>query len=203
MLVDCEQNSVRGVYELLISAVVPRPIAWVSTRSSDGVDNLAPYSFFNVFSAAPPILGFAPGLKRVPGSGEFVLKDTLKNVIDTEEFVVNIVSADLAQKMVQSSANYAADESEFDATKLARQASLKVKAARVAEAKVSMECKLFQIIDFGASRLVLGRIVCIHVDDAIIHEGQIDIEKLQPVARLGGDLYAEIRDSYSIARPSL
>ncbi|MBX9720079.1 MAG: flavin reductase family protein [Candidatus Obscuribacterales bacterium] len=203
MFVDCEQDNVRGVYELLISAVVPRPIAWVSTRSEDGVDNLAPFSFFNVFSAAPPILGFAPGLKRMPGNGEFVLKDTLKNIIDTEEFVVNMVSADLAQKMVQSSANYAADESEFDATKLARQASLKVKPPRVADAKISMECKLFQIIDFGASRLVLGRIVCIHVDESIIHDGQIDNEKLRPVARLGGDLYAEIRDIFSIPRPTI
>ncbi len=203
MIVDCELSSPRNLYELLISAVVPRPIAWVSSRSKDGVDNLAPFSFFNLFSSNPPILGFSPGMKRQAGSSELVFKDTMKNVMETEEFVVNIVSMDLAEKMVQSSANYASDESEFDATKLARIASEKIAPPRVAEAKVSMECKLLQIVDLGSSKLVLGRIVCVHVEDSIMADGQIDVEKLKPVARLGGELYSTLSAPFVIARPAL
>lgn len=200
MFVDCEEEY-KNLYPLLIAAVVPRPIAWVSTRSTGGIDNLAPFSFFNLFSTSPPILGFSPGLKRKPGSPGPVIKDTLRNVIDTEEFVVNIVNLELAQKMVQSSGDYAEDVSEFEAAGLTRAESTKVQPPRVAESPFSMECKLFQIIELGASNLVLGRIVCLHASDAIFDGNSINVEKLQPLARLGGDLYAAVKDPFPISRP--
>lgn len=200
MFVDCAQATPRQLYDLLLNAVVPRPIAWVSTRSKAGIDNLAPFSFFNAFSANPPILGFAPGLKRVAGKGP-VHKDTLKNVIETEEFVVNIVSIDLAEKMVLSSAEYDESVSEFDAVGIQALASTKISAPRVAEARVSMECKLFKIVELGANNLVLGQVICIHVADAILSAGLIDVLKLQPVARLGGELYSSVENPFAIARP--
>ena len=201
MEIDLANSSPRQLYDLLISAVVPRPIAWVSTRSKSGVDNLAPFSFFNLFSANPPILGFAPGLKRQPGSTEAVMKDTLRNVLETEEFVVNIVSAELAEKMVQSSANYSAEQSEFVEAGLTPLASSMIAPPRVAESQVSMECKLFQVVDLGSNKLVLGRIICMHVDDAILRDGMVDIEKLKPVARLGGELYSVVENPFAIKRP--
>lgn len=201
MFVDCEQASSSKLYELLINAVVPRPIAWVSTRSKAGIDNLAPFSFFNVFSAKPPILGFSPGLKRQPGSSELVMKDTLKNVIETGEFVVNIVSMELAEKMVQSSDNYAENVSEFEVVGLTPGVSSMIAPPRVKEAHVNLECKLFKIIDLGSSKLVLGQIVCAFVNDEILSDGIIDVSKLRPVARLGGDLYSAVTAPFSINRP--
>jgi flavin reductase (DIM6/NTAB) family NADH-FMN oxidoreductase RutF len=203
MIVDCEDKSARSLYELLITAVVPRPIAWVSTRGKDGTDNLAPFSFFNLFSTNPPILGFAPGLKRSPDSASPVPKDTLRNVIETEEFVVNIVNMELAHKMVQSSGDYAKNVSEFSATRLTAAPSTKVRPPRVGEAPISMECRLFQIVELGSNKLVLGRIVCVHVNDTVLEGNSVNVEKLQPVARLGGDLYSVVKDPFSIERPKI
>lgn len=200
MFVECDKSSSRQLYDLLLSAVVPRPIAWVSTCSKNGINNLAPFSFFNLFSANPPILGFSPGLKRLAGS-EPVLKDTLRNVIDTEEFVVNIVSSDLAEKMVQSSGNYDAQTSEFDEVGLSPAPSSMVTPPRVEECRISLECKLFKIVELGSNNLVLGRVVCIHIDDAIVENGSVNVEKLIPVARLGGELYSIVDKPFVLERP--
>jgi flavin reductase (DIM6/NTAB) family NADH-FMN oxidoreductase RutF len=202
VIVDSETNT-KGLYSLLISAVVPRPIAWVSTCSEDGKSNLAPFSFFNLFAIDPPVLGFSPGLKRKEGRSQLVFKDTLRNVIAVEEFVVNLVSAPLAAKMVQSSADYKSNTSEFDAVGLSPAVSCKIRPPRLAEAPVSLECKLHQIVELGTSHLILGRIVCVHVDDAILDGPLIDVEKFQPVARLGGELYATLAKPFAIARPTV
>lgn len=199
MFVDCHASSPKQLYELLVNAVVPRPIAWVSSISKEGISNLAPFSFFNAFSASPPILGFSPGLKR-GSDNQPVQKDTLRNVIDTAEFVVNIVSLPYAEIMVQSSANYDAKTSEFEQLKLTALASTKIKAPRLAESPINLECKLFKIVDLGSNQLVLGEIVCMHIDDAICTDGIIDVLKLQPLARLGGELYAAIRDPFRVER---
>ncbi len=200
MFIDCEKTAPKQVYELLVNAVVPRPIAWVSTRGKNGVNNLAPFSFFNVFSANPPVLGFSPGLKRA-SDGHVVPKDTLQNVRDTEEFVVNIVSAPLAEQMVKTSANFSSDISEFDAVGLTCADSLYVSAPRVQESPINLECKLFKIVEIGTSNLVLGQIVCIHIDNSVLTDGQIDVGKLQPVARLGGEFYSIADDPFIIERP--
>ena len=200
MFVDCKASTPKHLYELLVNAVVPRPIAWVSTISKNGISNLAPFSFFNAFSANPPILGFSPGLKKGPDN-QPVPKDTLRNVLETKEFVVNIVNLENAQSMVQSSANFDAQTSEFEQLQLTKLPSSKVKAPRLAESPINMECKLFKIVDLGSNQLVLGEIVCIHVDDSICTNGIIDVAKLKPVARLGGELYAAVKDSFLIERP--
>lgn len=200
MIVDCKTAAPKHLYELLVNAVVPRPIAWVSSISKEGITNLAPFSFFNAFSANPPILGFSPGLKRGPDK-QAVQKDTLRNVIETEEFVVNIVTLENAQVMVQSSANYDAQTSEFEQLNLTAVPSKIVKAPRLAESPINMECRLFKIVDLGSNQLILGEIVCIHIDDSICTDGIIDVVKLKPLARLGGELYAAVKDPFPIERP--
>ena len=127
MIIDCKTIATHHLYKLLIGSVLPRPIAWVSSQSADGQNNLAPFSFFNVFSVAPPVLGFAPGYKKAAPGATRPPKDTLRNVMETGEFVVNIVSRELAEKMNQTSGDYAEDVSEFDVTGLTIEPSQKVK----------------------------------------------------------------------------
>lgn len=196
-------------YKILIGSVVPRPIAWVSTRSSSGTLNLAPFSFFNAVSSKPPIIVFSAGLKSIKTDAGFEVgpKDTLRNVIETGEFVVNIVSRQLAEKMNQTSANYPPEVSEFDAVGLSAVASQIVSAPRVGESLVSMECKLYQHIEFGkeagAGNLIIGEVACFHVDESVYKDGYIDIEVLDPVGRLAGISYCTVRDRFEIARPKV
>lgn len=209
MLIDFSQTSLETKYRLLTSAVVPRPIAWVSTKSLSGKDNLAPFSFFNVVSTDPPMLVFAPGPKlvKVDGQKQLVQKDTLRNIEETSEFVVNIVSYELADKMNQTSAEYPADVSEFDAATLTAVPSHMVRPLRVKESPVNLECKLHQLIDFGQNagtgKLILGQILCIHIDDNVLVDGRIDPLKLDAVGRLGANFYSSTRDLFSIVRPSI
>jgi len=192
------------LYKILVSTVMPRPIAWVSSMSKEGVDNLAPFSFFTVASVKPPILCFAPALKGVDGKP--TEKDTLRNIRDTGEFVVNIVSRNLVEKMNQTSFEYAPNESEFDAVGLTRAPSSLVKPKRVAESLVNYECKLFQIIDFGkevqSGSLILGEIVMTHLDERIFKNGKVDMAELNPVGRLGGLWYSGINDRFELKRPA-
>ncbi len=196
-------NSI-DLYKILISTVMPRPIAWVSTVSKEGIDNLAPFSFFTVASVKPPILCFAPALKESGGAP--TEKDTLRNIRETGEFVVNIVSRDLVEKMNQTSFDYAPNESEFDAAGLTREPSSLVKPKRVAESMVNYECKLVQIIDFGkdvqSGSLILGEIVKIHLRESVFKNGKIDMAELNPVGRLGGLWYCGIGDRFELKRPS-
>ena len=196
-------NSI-DLYKILISTVMPRPIAWVSTLSKDGIDNLAPFSFFTVASVKPPILCFAPALKSVDSVP--TEKDTLRNIRETKEFVVNIVSRNLVEKMNQTSFEYAPHESEFDAVGLTRAQASLVKAKRVADSMVNYECKLVQIIDFGkevqSGSLILGEIVMTHLDERIFKNGKIDMAELNPVGRLGGLWYSGINDRFELKRPA-
>ncbi len=196
-------NSI-DLYKILVSTVMPRPIAWVSTVSEAGIDNLAPFSFFTVASVKPPILCVAPALKSVDGAP--TEKDTLRNIRATGEFVVNIVSRSLVEKMNQTSFDYAPTESEFDAVGLTRAPSSLVKPKRVAESLVNYECKLVQIIDFGkevqSGSLILGEIVMTHLDERIFKNGKIDMAELNPVGRLGGLWYSGIEDRFELKRPA-
>ncbi|MFQ3598881.1 MAG: flavin reductase family protein [Chloroherpetonaceae bacterium] len=195
-------NSI-DLYKILVSTVMPRPIAWVSTVSNNGIDNLAPFSFFTVASVKPPIMCFAPALKGV--NGVPTEKDTLRNIRETGEFVVNIVSRNLVEKMNQTSFDYPPTESEFDAVGLTRASSSLVKPKRVAESLANYECKLVQIIDFGkdvqSGSLILGEIVMTHLDERIFKNGKIDMAELNPVGRLGGLWYSGIEDRFELKRP--
>ncbi len=184
-----------SAYRLLSTAVTPRPIGWISSRSTEGVDNLAPYSFFNVVAIDPPVVMFAP-----VGSSE--LKDTPRNVLDTEEFVVNIVTRDMVDQMNATSATLPAGESEFDHVEIERAPSVVVSPPRVAAAKVAFECELSEWIEIGGSVMILGEVVHAHVADELLTAGQIDIDELDTVGRLAGSQYATTADRLSIDRPS-
>ena len=182
-------------YRLLSTAVTPRPIGWISTTSPEGVDNLAPYSFFNVVAVDPPVVMFAP-------VGNSELKDTPRNVQETEQFVVNTVTHDLIEEMNATSATLPAGESEFDQVGIERADSVAVEPPRVAAAKVVLECELYDWTEVGGSVLVLGEVVHVHVDESVLTDGKVDSDKLETVGRLAGSQYASTVDRFSIERPS-
>jgi len=184
-----------SAYRLLSTAVTPRPIGWISSRSKAGVDNLAPYSFFNVVAVDPPVVMFAP-------VGSTDLKDTPRNVRETGEFVVNTVSRDLGDQMHATSATLGEGESEFDHVGIERAESVVVDSPRVAAAKAAFECELYDWIEVGGSVLILGEVVHAHVDEDVLTDGQIDIESLDTVGRLSGSQYASTAERFGIDRPS-
>jgi flavin reductase (DIM6/NTAB) family NADH-FMN oxidoreductase RutF len=183
-----------AAYHLLNSLVVPRPIAWVSTLSEDGVANIAPHSYFTVVSPNPPIVCFSSG----------GVKDTLRNVRHTRDFVVNIVGEELAEQMNLSSADFPARESEFHAAGLTPAASDLVRAPRLAEAPGAMECRLIQVIEIGANpnHLVIGEVVRFHVAARVWRDGRIDMAALRPVGRLAGSGYSYTRELFRMDRPT-
>jgi flavin reductase (DIM6/NTAB) family NADH-FMN oxidoreductase RutF len=187
-----------AVYKLLISSVVPRPIAWVSSLDAAGTPNLAPFSYFMAITHEPPTLAFSCS----PRDG--AKKDTLRNVEATGEFVVNIVDDDRAEQMNLSSGDYPPETDEFELTKLTAAPSLRVKAPRVAEAPISMECRVVRILPVGKANLVLGQIVQWHVRDDIYDAatGRLDMHRLRPVGRLTGNLYSHIHQIFEMKRPS-
>ena len=189
-------------YHILISAIAPRPIAWVSTLSKDGHPNLAPFSFFTVVSAQPPLLGFSPGPRRTKEGR--VAKDTLRNVRDTGEFVVNVVTFEVAEAMNVTSGEYEHSVNEFELAKLQQRSSQIVRAPQVAESPVSFECKLRQILDFGdppTGSFVIGEIVSLHMDDAVLHEGRLESNALDLIGRMGGTQYSRTQPRFDMHRP--
>lgn len=202
MHLDPQAIPVKDVYKLLISTVTPRPIAWVSSIDKQGTVNLAPFSFFNVVSVNPPVVGFSPLLD---GSGN--RKDTLNNIRSTKEFVVNIVSHTIAEAMNQTSAAYEAHVDELQEAGLAAMGSTVVKPPSVKEAMVHYECRLHDIISFGneplSGNLILGKICHIHVQDELRDGDRIDVSKLDTVGRMEGSFYSTTRDRFAIERPVL
>lgn len=203
MLIEPCHVSKLTLYGHMTRLIMPRPIAWVSTRSVDGVDNLAPYSYFNAVGTDPPTLMFCPANKA-----DGTKKDTLVNIERTGQFVVNLVSASLVGGMNQSSAEYDADVSEFEASGMTRRDSLHVRVPRVAQALASIECQLHSVVLLGhgpgGANLVIGRIVAIHVEDRCLgSDGQIDPEKLDLVGRMGGTAYVHTRDRFEMPRAQL
>lgn len=198
MLLDTNEIRPRDVYRHLINLITPRPIAWVSTISKSGVPNLAPYSFFSGVGSRPPSLLFCPANKR-DGSR----KDTLLNIEDTGQFVVNIVSASLAQQMHDSSADYDFETSEFETCGLTATESERVKPPRVGEASASIECELMQTLHLGtgpgASNVVIGRIVLIRVDDEVVgDDGFADATKMDTIGRMGTPGYVRTHDCFDL-----
>ena len=202
MEISPESRASQDIYKILIGTVLPRPIAWVSTVDPSGNINLAPFSFFTVASVNPPILCFSPLLQE-----NSIEKDTLVNIKQTSEFVVNIVSYGLAQAMNCTSAPYPSDVNEFDVAGVTAKQSTLVKPPCVADSLVNFECKLQQIIPFGseprAGNLVLGRVCNIHIHPDIVRNGEVDSKSLDAIGRLGGNMYSTIRDCFEIERPAI
>lgn len=197
-----ESRSNQDIYKILIGTVLPRPIAWVSTVDTSGNINLAPFSFFTVASVNPPILCFSPLLQE-----NSVEKDTLVNIKQTSEFVVNIVSYGLARAMNRTSGSYPSEVNEFDVAGITAKQSTLVKPPCVADSLVNFECKLQQIITFGseprAGNLILGRVCNIHLHPDIIRNGEVDFKSLDAIGRLGGNMYTTIRDCFEMERPAI
>lgn len=209
MIVSPSDLSHSELYNLLLNSVAPRPIAWVSTASASGQVNLAPFSFFNVVCVDPPLLGFAPGLRepkrRAAGEGE--AKDTLRNIREIKEFVVNVATYDLREAMVLTSGEYDPSVNEFELAKLTAEASKIVRPPRVGESPVSFECVLHHILDFSTSptsgSLVIGRIVSIHVNDVCVKDGKLDRNSLDLIGRLGGIQYTRTAQRFDMLRPKV
>lgn len=185
----------------MIGAIVPRPIAFVSTISREGSYNLAPFSFFTAVCANPPIICFCPNRREWPDPR----KDTLRNILFTREFVVNIVSEEFAQQMNLTSGEYPPEVDEFELSGLTPIPSDLVKAPRVAEAHVNMECRLYLAMEIGAlplsGNLVLGEVLRIHVEDRYFDNFKIDPDKLQAIGRMGGSSYTRTTDRFDMQRP--
>ena len=209
MIVSPSDLSHSDLYNILLNSVAPRPIAWVSTLSSAGQPNLAPFSFFNVVCVNPPLLAFAPGLRRPkePGASHGEAKDTLRNIRETKEFVVNIVTYELAEAMNLTSGEYDASVNEFELAKLTPQPSKIVRPPRVSESPVSFECKLHQILDFSTAptsgSLVIGQIVSIHMNDAHVKDSKLDRNSLDLIGRMGGTQYTRTTQRFEMVRPKV
>jgi flavin reductase (DIM6/NTAB) family NADH-FMN oxidoreductase RutF len=164
-------------YSFLTSVVVPRPIAWVSSRSAEGIDNLAPHSFFTVSSVDPPIVQFT-SVGR---------KDSLRNVEQTREFVVCLTSEELFEEVNATGTDFPAGVSEFDAVGIEREPSLEVAPPRVARSPVALECKLHTTLTFGVGTVVMGRVVHAVIDEEALENGRPAIDRLRPLSRLGAN----------------
>ena len=203
MIIDPAEHEARNIYKLMIGSIVPRPIAFVSTVSLDGIRNLAPFSFFTGVSANPPVVLFCPVRRATDGQ----VKDTLHNVQATGEFVVNIVSEDFAAPMNLCSADFPPEVDEFEMSGLTPLASDLVRPPRVLESRVQMECKVLQIVEVGAGPLgasvVLGQVLRFHVADELYEDFRIDPDKLRAIGRMGGPTYARTADRFDMPRPNV
>lgn len=189
-------------HSIYAAVVVPRPIGWITTVSADGVVNLAPYSFFNGVSADPMCVMYCANGAHTEGGP----KDSLQNVTETGEFVFNLVTAGLADAMNETSANAPRSVDEMELAGLEPQPSVKVKPPRVGAAPIHLECELDQVVELPSSettlnRMVIGKVVHIHIDDSVIVDGMVDWKLLRPLARLGYMDYAEIADPFTLDRP--
>jgi flavin reductase (DIM6/NTAB) family NADH-FMN oxidoreductase RutF len=201
MLLDFEKLSPRESYPWLIDAINPRPIAWVSTISADGRTNLAPFSFFQGVCANPPTLLFTGANDRTGKK-----KDSIVNVGQVPEFVVNVVPFALREEMNLTSAPLPHGESEFEKFHIATAPSARVRPPRVAASPVAFECRLDRIVTIGEGPLggnvVFGTVVCMHVSEAVLGpDGAIDPRKLDTIGRMGGDFYTRTTELFSIHRP--
>jgi flavin reductase (DIM6/NTAB) family NADH-FMN oxidoreductase RutF len=200
MYFDFSSLKPQDAYKLMVSTIVPRPIAWVVTQDREGRVNAAPYSFFNAFANEPPIVII--GIGGTPTGGE---KDTAANIRATQQFVVNLVSAELGQAMTVTAIDFPHDVDELKQAGLTTIASTKVAPPRIAESPVAFECERFQTIEIGHDRaLVLGRIVAAHIADAAVMDAAkcyIDTPKLDLIGRMhGAGGYIHTRDVFEIPR---
>lgn len=197
--IDPEQNEERDNYKLLVGSIIPRPIAFVTTQSEEGVVNGAPFSYFNIVSSNPPMVSVS--IQRPTGER----KDTARNIYGNGEFVVHIVDRDNVGKINETAASLPPSESEVDMAGLTKVPSTRVSVPGVKESKIRMECQLVESVPFGGdgpgSDLFIGKIVQFHVDEAIYENGRIDPRGLGAVSRLAGSSYAAIGEIFSLERP--
>ncbi len=204
---DPAAESVQNVYKLMIGAIVPRPIAFVSSMDDRGVLNLAPFSYFTAVSANPPVVLFCPTVRKEdPARGLSTHKDTLRNIVATREFVINIVTEEIAAKMNTTAAQVPPEVDEFALAGLTPLASELVRPPRVAESPVHMECRLRQIVEVsdepGGGAVVLGTVLRFHIAPELVEDYRIDADKLAAIGRMGGPTYVRTRDRFELDRPS-
>ena len=192
MQFDVSDLSIQDTYLRMVQLITPRPIAWVSTRSVDGIANLAPYSFFSGVGANPPTICFAPANNR-----DGKPKDTLENIRRTGEFVVNIVTETVAQAMHRSADELGPDIDEFELTELEKADCVKVNVPRVKAAVAAMECTLHSSIALGTgpggANLVIGNVLYFHVQDDLV-----ETKSLQTVGRVGRREYTSIKETFRL-----
>ena len=200
MIFDVSELEIQEKYRLLNGGVTPRPIAWISTRSKDDVDNLAPYSFFTVASCNPPVLLYTQVTQR---SG--IDKDTLQNLIETGECVINVVNTTLLEKMNMTSASINIDESEFDFANIDSCSSHKVIPRSVKESPIRYECTLREVISISdlptGGTVILLDVKCIYVRDDLYNNGNINQQLIDSVGKMGGDLFSLTSDKIALDRP--
>ena len=201
MTIDPTRTDPVNVYKVMVGSIIPRPIAFVSTISPEGVLNLAPFSFFTGASANPPVVCFCP-----MHNAEGIRKDTIHNIERRGEFVVNIVSEEFVEKMNITAAEFPPEVDEFAASGLTLFPSDLIAVPRVKESHVSMECRLLQIVEFSrrplGGSLIVGEVVLFHVDDAYIDNYRIDPDKLATVGRMAGNTYVRSTDRFDMPRPN-
>lgn len=200
MQIEPESISPNQVYALMIRAITPRPIAWVSTISDSGIPNLAPFSYFAGVASQPASLLFSVA-NRADGS----LKDTMRNLKTTPQFVVNVVPYHLAESMFKTSDELAYEVSEFEHAKLQMESSEKILPPRVAGSPIRMECEVLQIVPIGlgtgGSNVVIGRILLFDIADEVLGgDGKIDPTKVDSIGRMGGLGYCRTRDRFDLAK---
>lgn len=189
-------------YRWIVSLVVPRPIAWVTTRDQNHVINLAPFSFYNAISSYPPCL-----MISITRKSDHTKKDTLRNIEDNGEFVVHVSDEEHATLINQTSAELPYGESELVAAGLKSIPGTFTAVPRIASAKAAFECKVHQIVEIGdgtlgSSALVIGKILGVHVATTVLTSGYVDIKKLNPITRLGGSLWASVGKVFDQKRPT-
>ena len=202
---DPADHAAPDIYKLMVGMVVPRPIAFVSSLDEQGVRNLAPFSYFMACTADPPVVCFVSGYRRAGHP----TKDTLRNIVATKEFVVNIVSEEFADKMNLTSAEVPPHVDEFELSGLTPVASELVRPPRVAESHAQMECRLRQLLPIGEApgggTVIFGDVLRFHIEESILDSYKdgykIDPDKLRAIGRMGGATYVRTRDRFDMARP--
>lgn len=205
VILDPAEQPARQIYKIMTGIIVPRPVALVSTVDRNGVANVAPFSFFCGVGSAPPTLLFCPALRALEGVGTAPRKDTLRNVEETGEFVVNVVSDAMAEAANATAAEVPPEVDEFELAALTAAPSLVVKPPRVAESPAQMECKLMQVLYTsrkpGGGVIVLGEIVRFHVRADLVHDFRVDPAGLDAVGRMAGNTWVRTRDRMELTRP--
>jgi flavin reductase (DIM6/NTAB) family NADH-FMN oxidoreductase RutF len=203
MILDFAELSALDSYLWMVKLVVPRPIGWVSTVDEQGRSNLAPFSWFQSVCTGPPMLMIAAGYKKNE-NGKLVSKDTVNNAEKTGELVIQLAQRDQIEALVQSSASLPPGVSEFDHAGLEEVPGTHVGVPRVKGAAVAFECKMEEIFirEKWKTQLIFARVLCVHIDDQLVNsEGDFNLDKWQPIARLGGNTYAEIGERFELKRP--
>jgi flavin reductase (DIM6/NTAB) family NADH-FMN oxidoreductase RutF len=198
--IDPSKNTERENYKFLIGSIVPRPIAFVTTLSDEGIINGAPFSYFNIVSSNPPMISLA--IQRSAGRQ----KDTARNIIGLKEFVVHVVDEDNVEEINKTAASLPPNESEIELANLTIVESVKISVPGVKEAKIRMECILEQSLELGGQDssgvdLIIGKVIQFHIEEEIYEKGRIDPIGLGAVSRLAGTNYAKIGEIFSIERP--